>query len=226
MAISGVNFFDHSANQNYDFSALQVYVNDELTNIPANAITAETGDDIKIVSLSDSYPFFYPSEKAYIASIEEPLPFMGETDFSSYFYGCFSLVSIPEGLFDNNPNITDFSYCFDNCLNLTSIPSGLFDNNTKVTSFRSCFGSCYALTSIPLGLFNSNLNVNDFRYCFYSCEKLTVNVQIGSTANSVDVEAFNEATAAKGTVYCRAGSATYNAFLEYSEGFYLNVLTY
>lgn len=51
-AMSGVNFFDNVTDPNYDFSFLEVYVNDELTDIPANALTANAGDDIKIVSTS------------------------------------------------------------------------------------------------------------------------------------------------------------------------------
>ena len=333
-AMSGVNFFDRVTD--YDFSSLQVYVNDELTDIPANALTAAAGDDIKIVSLSKPYPFFYPRDKDYIASIEEPLPFMGNTSFNLYFRNCTSLVSIPENLFINNSNVTDFSFCFHNCPSLSAIPEGLFDNNPNITTFRSCFyqctsltaipqglfaknpnitnfnncfqyctsltsipqglfdnnpmvtyfndcfgnctsltsipqglfdnnpnvttfGLCFSyctsltsipeglfdnntnvtnfnasfiectsLTSIPEGLFDNNTNVTIFNACFYNCEKLKVNVQIGSTttdSDSVDVGSFARGTAAKGTVYCRAGSVVYNAFLE-STSANVNVLTY
>ena len=249
--MSGVNFFNNVTDPNYDFSFLQVYVNDELTDIPANALTAAAGDDIKIVSLSKLYPFFRPYD--YIASIEEPLPFMGETDFGSYFLFCHTLASIPEnlfinnpqittfnncfrycqsltsipqGLFDNNPNVTDFSSCFDNCQALTVIPQGLFDNNPQVTSFYRCFGYCSSLTSIPEELFDNNPNVTNFSGCFDYCTKLKVNVQIGSTTtNTVYVSNFARGTAAKGTVYCRAGSEAYNAFLEDSSA-NVDVLTY
>ena len=252
-AMSGVDFFDSITDPDYDFSFLQVYVNDELTDIPANALTAAAGDDIKIVSLSKPYPFFYPNNKDYIASIEEPLPSMGETDFSNYFYQCRSLVSIPENLFINNPQITDFSDCFyyctsltsipqglfDNnpevtrfmdcfsyCRYLTSIPQGLFDNNPEVTRFRNCFYYCDSLTSIPQGLFDNNLNAYDFGSCFNGCNKLKVDVQIGSTTTRIIfVSYFANGTAAKGTVYCRAGSKAYNAFLEETTA-NVNVLTY
>ena len=250
-AMSGVNFF--TGDSDYDFSALQVYINDELTNIPANALTAAAGDDIKIVSHSKPYPFFSPYNKDYIASIEEPLPlFMDRTNFANYFYNCKSLVSIPEnlfinnpqikrfnrcfdnctsldsipiGLFDNNPNVADFEYCFRGCSALTSIPVGLFANNPDVIDFRYCFYGCEALTSIPEGLFDNNPNVTDFSYCFNNCTNLTVNVQIGSIAPGVFVSRFANRTAAKGTVYCRAGSNAYNAFLNNSSA-NVNVLTY
>ena len=251
-AMDGVNFFDSVTDPDYDFSFLEVYINDELTNIPANALTTAAGDDIRIVSLSKPYPFFRPGEKDYIASMEEPLPFMGETDFSRYFRNCTSLVSIPEGLFDNNPNVTNFSACFSVCTSLTSIPEGLFDNNPNVTNFISCFWGCESLTSIPQGLFDNNPNVFSFSTCFYRCDSLTsipqglfdnnpnvedfsscfrycpklkVDVRIGSTNPYVIVSYFADNTAAKGTVYCRAGSEAYNAFLE-STNANVNVLTY
>ena len=43
--MNGVNFFDSVTD--YDFSSLKVYINDELTDIPANALTAAAGDEIK-----------------------------------------------------------------------------------------------------------------------------------------------------------------------------------
>ena len=252
-AMDGVNFFESITDPNYDFSFLDVYVNDELTNIPANALIAATGDDIRIVSRSKPYPFFRPNSNDYIASIEEPLPFMDNDDFSNYFYyctsltsipenlfinnpqitsfqGCFyyciSLTSIPSGLFDNNPNVTSFQRCFTNCTFLTSIPQGLFDNNPNVTDFYSCFSYCASLTSIPQGLFDNNTNVTDFGRCFYNSRKLTVNVQIGSTTtSSVSVIYFATRTATIGTVYCRAGSNAYNAFLEDTSA-NVNVQTY
>lgn len=151
---------------------------------------------------------------------------MGKTDFSFYFDSCESLVSIPENLFINNPQITDFTSCFDFCTSLTTIPDGLFDNNPNVTTFERCFHWCENLMSIPQGLFDKNIEAYNFVECFIYCAKLTVNVQIGSTTTDiVDVFDFAEGTSTKGTVYCRAGSNAYNAFLEDSSA-NVNVLTY
>ena len=60
-----------------------------------------------------------------------------------------SIVSIPEGLFKNNVNVTTFSETFYGCTGITNIPEGLFKNNVKVTSFGHTFYSCTGLTSIP-----------------------------------------------------------------------------
>ena len=60
-----------------------------------------------------------------------------------------SIVSIPEGLFKNNVNVTTFSETFYGCTGITNIPEGLFKNNVNVSSFRGTFDSCTGLTSIP-----------------------------------------------------------------------------
>ena len=98
------------------------------------------------------------------------------TSFSFTFRGCSGLTgSIPSGLFDNNPLVDTFMSTFDGCSGLTgTIPSGLFDNNTLVHTFYYTFGNCSGLTgSIPTGLFDNNGLVTDFVYTFYGCSGLT-----------------------------------------------------
>ena len=238
---SNVDFFQNITRENpsYDFSNLEVYINGELTTQVANSISASANDDVVIKATKGVYPWFghYTSSSNsysinYIKSIEEPLPLMYQangdpiTDFKYCFSACSSLTSIPAGLFDNNPQVTSFDYCFSACFSLTSIPAGLFDNNPQVTIFSYCFYSCDGLTNIPSDLFDKNINVTDFSYCFAYCSSLIVNVQIGSTASSVDVAFFALDTKSKGTVYCRAGSAAYTAFVELSDDANVNVLTY
>ena len=57
---SNVNFFQNItlSDPDYDFSRLQVLINDELTDQVASSISANADDDIKIVTLSGQYPFF------------------------------------------------------------------------------------------------------------------------------------------------------------------------
>ena len=233
---SDVNFFQNitNADSGYDFSNLEVYINGELTNQVANSISASANDDVIIRATDDHYPWFSGTSAGvmnYIKSVEEPFPLMHQangnpiTSFSRCFYQCSSLTSIVQGLFDNNTQVTDFTYCFHNCSSLTSIPERLFDKNTQVTDFGWCFQACSSLTSIPAGLFDKNTQVTNFNWCFRFCSKLTVNVQIGSMASSVNVNYFAYGTKSKGTVYCRAGSAAYNAFAR-SVSANVNVLTY
>ena len=232
---SNVNFFQNVDTKGfYDFSYLQVYINDTLTEQEANSISASADDDIKIISTTNKYPWFghhhsrndmeYPDSKLdYIKSVEEPLPLMvdgSDTPISELrrcFFGCASLVSIPQGIFDNNPQLTsladcfcgcaslvsipqgifdncpsatDFSGCFEDCTSLTSIPQGLFDNNPQVTSFYSCFYNCKSLTSIPQGLFDNNPQVVSFDSCFYHCESLTT-IPDGLFDNNPQVTSFS-----------------------------------
>jgi PKD repeat protein len=56
-----------------------------------------------------------------------------------FFAGRFT--TIPEGLFDNNPDITAFSFTFQSCSNLVSIPTSLFDNQLNTISFDGCFAN-------------------------------------------------------------------------------------
>ena len=84
-----------------------------------------------------------------------------------------SIVSIPEGLFKNNVNVTNFRDVFSGCIGITSIPEGLFKNNVNVTSFEEVFYGCSGITSIPEGLFKNNVNVIRFSLTFYGCTGLT-----------------------------------------------------
>ena len=84
-----------------------------------------------------------------------------------------SIVSIPEGLFKNNVNVTNFGSVFTNCIGLTSIPEGIFKNNVNVKSFTGLFAGCSSLISIPEGLFKNNVNVINFVETFRGCTGLT-----------------------------------------------------
>ena len=62
------------------------------------------------------------------------------------FAGCEKLKEIPEGLFDNLPQITRFQSTFLNCTSLTSIPTALFDNCKKLNIIQYMFKGCTGLT--------------------------------------------------------------------------------
>ena len=101
-----------------------------------------------------------------------------------------SIVSIPEGLFKNNVNVTNFGSVFTNCIGLTSIPEGIFKNNVNVKSFTGLFAGCSSLISIPEGLFKNNVNVINFVTTFgYSGLR---NIPEGLFKNNVNVINFVE----------------------------------
>ena len=112
------------------------------------------------------------------------------TNFSGVFSGCSGLTSIPEGLFKNNVNVTSFVNVFSGCTGITSIPEGLFKNNVNVTSFIGVFLGCSGLTSIPEGLFKNNVNVTSFDSVFSGCTGIT-SIPEGLFKNNVNVMYFS-----------------------------------
>ena len=113
------------------------------------------------------------------------------TSFGSVFFRNTAITSIPEGLFKNNVNVTEFGSVFSNCSGLTSIPEGLFKNNVNVTNFGSVFTNCIGLTSIPEGIFKNNVNVKSFTGLFAGCSSL-ISIPEGLFKNNVNVINFVE----------------------------------
>ena len=94
------------------------------------------------------------------------------TSFSQTFYGTAVTGPIPVELFDNNLEVTSFYATFA-YTDITDIPSGLFDYNTKVTSFERTFSGCQNISSIPVGLFDNNNEVTTFDSTFYNATGIT-----------------------------------------------------
>ena len=136
----------------------------------------------------DKIPIYYTSPK--LTEIPEWLFSKKVTSkVMSKFEQNNSIVSIPEGLFKNNVNVTEFREVFAGSTGLTSIPEGLFKNNVNVTEFRATFSGCTGLTSIPEGLFKNNVNTTSFEYTFYGCTGLT-SIPEGLFKNNVNVTRF------------------------------------
>lgn len=145
-------------------------------------------------------------------SMDTPLLAMGVTDVNSMFMYS-GLVSVPEDLFVNNPQITDFTQCFSsiplkkipegifsynkNATDMTScfafssleeIPEDLFANNPEITNFNNCF--CYLqISSIPENLFANSIKAKDFSYCFVFCSNVT-EIPESLFSNCPEVELF------------------------------------
>lgn len=109
--------------------------------------------------------------------------------FRSCFSSCYSLTSIPTGLFDNCSGTVSFEDCFNSCYSLMSIPTGLFDNCQEVTTFYRCFEGCHPLADIPVGLFNHCKNVINLTGCFTACKAL-VSIPTGLFDNCQKVKSF------------------------------------
>lgn len=177
---NSINLF-YSSLKNFNTSDYDVYINGAKTSQVFNSLTFSANDKIKIKANKDVkfYPYFYPSNKNYIKSIDSAFPLMSTDNSSEYlffmnlFTRCTSLTSIPQDLFKYNVNITQIGSCFQQCSSLLVIPIDLFKYNTKLAGVASCFSECSSLTSIPKDLFKYNTSVIYFNYCFENCTSLT-----------------------------------------------------
>jgi hypothetical protein len=97
--------------------------------------------------------------------------------FQQMFISCSAANNIPDGLFDNHPNVTTvaFSQTFEANTALTSIPDNLFDVHTAAasTAFNRCFFGT-SISSIPTDLFiyNTAVSLTGFTQCFQDCTLL------------------------------------------------------
>ena len=103
---------------------------------------------------------------------------VGLSNFSSTFYGCTGLTSLPTDLFRYNTAVSSsgFYETFYGCTGLTSLPTDLFRYNTAVSSsgFYRTFHGCTKLQLSPYIFFSAGeestrfLNrVSNFQECFY-----------------------------------------------------------
>ena len=100
--------------------------------------------------------------------------------FSTAFYGCTSLKSIPETLFSGISGSATgmFFMTFAGCTSLQSIPENLFSGVTDSADsmFNYTFGNCTSLKSLPNGLFKNiegRPANNAFNGTFYGCGNLS-----------------------------------------------------
>ena len=104
---------------------------------------------------------------------------VGLKSFYRFFYGCFSLQTLPEGMFGNITSVGQSSFfdCFYNCTSLTTLPEGMFGNITSVgqQTFQSCFSGCTSLTTLPSNMFANitSVSIYSFQNCFTNCTSLT-----------------------------------------------------
>jgi hypothetical protein len=82
--------------------------------------------------------------------------------FDSCFAGT-SITNIPTGLFDQQLSAYTCEGCFAGCTSLVSVPDGLFDDIISTTSegytnFIDCFRFCTSLSIIPANLFEKNVS--------------------------------------------------------------------
>ena len=93
-------------------------------------------------------------------------------NMSYMFCGCKSLKSLPDISKWNTNNITDISYMFSGCESLISLPDISKWNIINVTNMKSLFSYCSSLKSLPdISKWNTN-NVTNINWIFSNCKSL------------------------------------------------------
>lgn len=107
------------------------------------------------------------------------------TDFSSVFYKCINLTSVPDNLFANCINMQSCWSLFSGCSKLKYIPDNLFVNNPNIYDFTFCFATCTGITTIPNKLFANNIKVDSFSGCFSGCKNITSSCPIDNDGTPI-----------------------------------------
>ena len=93
-------------------------------------------------------------------------------DMSHMFFGCSSLISLPDISKINTMNVTSLKNMFFGCFSLNVIPDISNWDLSNVTDIRGIFSHCNNISSLPdLSKWNTE-NVNDFSLIFTKCSSL------------------------------------------------------
>ena len=88
------------------------------------------------------------------------------------FYGCNSLISLPDISKWNTSNVNYMIYMFSGCNSLISLPDISNWNFSRVNSICHMFYECKSLISLPdLSKWNIS-NVEDMSNMFYGCNSI------------------------------------------------------
>ena len=110
------------------------------------------------------------------------------TDISYMFFGCVSLLSLPDISKWNTSNITNMSYLFYWC-SLPSLPDISTWDTSNVINMSYMFYWCNSLLSLPdISKWNTS-NVTNMSGMFYECESLTSFPDISNwnTSNIINI---------------------------------------
>jgi len=95
-----------------------------------------------------SYMFYGCSSLLYLPDISE-WNINNANNLSYMFFGCTSLLSLPDISEWNTNNVTNISYMFYGCSSLSSLPDISKWNTNNVTDMGCMFKECSSLLSLP-----------------------------------------------------------------------------
>ena len=98
--------------------------------------------------------------------------FTNVTSMSWMFYGCFSLISLPDISKFDTKNVINMSGMFNGCFSLISLPDISKWNIKNVTKMSGMFSRCASLISLPdISKWNIK-NITNLSYMFSDCSSL------------------------------------------------------
>ena len=97
---------------------------------------------------------------------------MNITNMYAMFYGCSSLICLPDIDKWDTSNVTDMSCIFGECCSLISLPDISKWNTSKVINMHSMFYKCYSLLYLPDISNWITTNVTDLHGMFSECSSL------------------------------------------------------
>ena len=98
--------------------------------------------------------------------------FTNVTDMSYMFYGCSSLISLPDISNWDTKNVTDMNLMFYECSSLISLPDISKWDTKNVTKMNFMFNECSSLISLPDISKWDTKNIKYMSYMFYKCSSL------------------------------------------------------
>ena len=117
--------------------------------------------------VSSSYKNYF-SGFTILSSLQE----IRVTNMNGMFYGCSSLISLPDISKWNTNNVKFMNGMFDGCKSLVLLPDISKWNTMNVTNMNSIFYGCSSLTTLPdISKWNTN-NVKNMKNMFQGCESL------------------------------------------------------
>ena len=123
-------------------------------------------------------------------NISSPFKDYQVKNMSYMFYGCTSLLSIPDDISDWNTKTTnDISYMFFGCSSLKSLPDISKWNTFHFTNLKCIFNSCSSLVTLPdISKWRTN-NVKIMSGIFSLCKLLRIlpDLSLWNTDNVIDM---------------------------------------
>ena len=110
----------------------------------------------------------YDSQENYIKFLNTS----NVTNMSDMFYGCNSLISLPDISKWNTSNIKDMNKMFYRCNSLISLPDISKWDTSNVNNINLIFYRCNSLISLPdISKWNTS-NVTNMSHMFYECSSI------------------------------------------------------